>query len=230
VKLFATPAHRNRTLVRVGLLVAFLVGTTVAVRVAAPELLDPRALRAFVLGFGPFAPVVFVFLQATQVVVAPIPGQVVGLVGGYLFGPVWGTAYSLLGVAVGSTVVFVLSRRYGRPYVERFIVPETVAEFDDLVDSGGLVGLFLVFLIPGLPDDAVCFLAGLTRIPVSKLVLVAVVGRAPGFLLVAVVGADLAAGRASAALWLLGAVSALSLVTYLFRDRIVAGLHRTRDE
>jgi uncharacterized membrane protein YdjX (TVP38/TMEM64 family) len=230
VKLFATPAHRNRTLVRVGLLVAFLVGTTVAVRVAAPELLDPRALRAFVLGFGPFAPVVFVLLQATQVVVAPIPGQVVGLVGGYLFGPVWGTAYSLLGVAVGSTVVFVLSRRYGRPYVERFIVPETVAEFDDLVDSGGLVGLFLVFLIPGLPDDAVCFLAGLTRIPVSKLVLVAVVGRAPGFLLVAVVGADLAAGRASAALWLLGAVSALSLVTYLFRDRIVAGLHRTRDE
>jgi uncharacterized membrane protein YdjX (TVP38/TMEM64 family) len=198
--------------------------------VAAPELLDPRALRAFVLGFGPFAPVVFVLLQATQVVVAPIPGQVVGLVGGYLFGPVWGTAYSLLGVAVGSTVVFVLSRRYGRPYVERFIVPETVAEFDDLVDSGGLVGLFLVFLIPGLPDDAVCFLAGLTRIPVSKLVLVAVVGRAPGFLLVAVVGADLAAGRASAALWLLGAVSALSLVTYLFRDRIVAGLHRTRDE
>lgn len=230
MKLFATPAHRNRTLVRVGLLVAFLVGTTVAVRVAAPELLDPRALRAFVLGFGPFAPVVFVLLQATQVVVAPIPGQVVGLVGGYLFGPVWGTAYSLLGVAVGSTVVFVLSRRYGRPYVERFIVPETVAEFDDLVDSGGLVGLFLVFLIPGLPDDAVCFLAGLTRIPVSKLVLVAVVGRAPGFLLVAVVGADLAAGRASAALWLLGAVSALSLVTYLFRDRIVAGLHRTRDE
>jgi uncharacterized membrane protein YdjX (TVP38/TMEM64 family) len=229
VKLFATPAHRNRTLVRVGLLVAFLVGTTVAVRVAAPELLDPRALRAFVLGFGPFAPVVFVFLQATQVVVAPIPGQVVGLVGGYLFGPVWGTAYSLLGVAVGSTVVFVLSRRYGRPYVERFIVPETVAEFDDLVDSGGLVGLFLVFLIPGLPDDAVCFLAGLTRIPVSKLVLVAVVGRAPGFLLVAVVGADLAAGRASAALWLLGAVSALSLVTYLFRDRIVAGLHRIRE-
>jgi uncharacterized membrane protein YdjX (TVP38/TMEM64 family) len=230
VKLFATPAHRNRTLVRVGLLVAFLVGTTVAVRVAAPELLDPRALRAFVLGFGPFAPVVFVLLQATQVVVAPIPGQVVGLVGGYLFGPVWGTAYSLLGVAVGSTVVFVLSRRYGRPYVERFIVPETVAEFDDLVDSGGLVGLFLVFLIPGLPDDAVCFLAGLTRIPVSKLVLVAVVGRAPGFLLVAVVGADLAAGRASAALWLLGAVSALSLVTYLFRDRIVAGLQRLRDE
>jgi uncharacterized membrane protein YdjX (TVP38/TMEM64 family) len=229
VKLFATPAHRNRTLVRVGLLVAFLVGTTVAVRVAAPELLDPRALRAFVLGFGPFAPVVFVLLQATQVVVAPIPGQVVGLVGGYLFGPVWGTAYSLLGVAVGSTVVFVLSRRYGRPYVERFIVPETVAEFDDLVDSGGLVGLFLVFLIPGLPDDAVCFLAGLTRIPVSKLVLVAVVGRAPGFLLVAVVGADLAAGRASAALWLLGAVSALSLVTYLFRDRIVAGLHRIRE-
>nr|WP_264474952.1 TVP38/TMEM64 family protein [Salinirubrum litoreum] len=224
--MFATPTHRNRTLSRVGLLVVLFAGATLALRVVAPELLDPSALRAFVLGFGSLAPVVFVLLQATQVVVAPIPGQIVGLVGGYLFGPVWGTVYSLLGVALGSTVVFVLSRRYGRPYVERMIVPETVAEFDDLVDSAGLPGLFLVFLIPGLPDDAVCFLAGLTRIPIRRLVAVAVVGRAPGFLLVAVAGADLAAGRATAALWLLGAVSVVSLFSYLYRDRIVAGLRR----
>lgn len=226
MKLFATRTHRNRTLLRVGVLVVLLVGATLTVRVVTPELFEPRALRAFVLGFGPFAPVVFVLLQATQVVVAPIPGQVVGLVGGYLFGPIWGAAYSLLGVALGSTVVFVLSRRYGRPYVERMIVPETVDEFDEFVDSAGLQGLFLVFLIPGLPDDAVCFLAGLTRIPIRWLVVVAVVGRAPGFLLVAVAGSDLAAGRASAALWLLGAVSLVSLVSYLYRDRIIAGLHR----
>jgi uncharacterized membrane protein YdjX (TVP38/TMEM64 family) len=226
VKLFASPTHRNRALVRVGLLVAVLAGATLVVRAVTPDLLDPRALRAFVLGYGTLAPVVFVCLQAAQVVVAPVPGQVVGLVGGYLFGPVLGTVYSLLGVALGSTVVFVLSRRYGRPYVERMIVPETVAEFDDLVDTAGLPGLFLVFLIPGLPDDAVCFLAGLTRIPIRRLVLVALVGRAPGFLLVAVAGADLAAGRAAAALWLLGAVSVVSLVSYLYRDRLVAGLRR----
>jgi uncharacterized membrane protein YdjX (TVP38/TMEM64 family) len=226
VKLFATPTHRNRTLLRVGLLVALLAGATLAVRTAAPELLDPRALRGFVLGFGSLAPVAFVLLQATQVVVAPVPGQVVGLAGGYLFGPIRGTVYSLLGVALGSTVVFVLSRRYGRPYVERMIVPETVAEFDEFVDSAGLPGLFFVFLIPGLPDDAVCFLAGLTRIPIRRLVAIAVVGRAPGFLLIAIAGADLAASRGSAALWLLGGLSAVSLAGYLYRDRIVAGLRR----
>jgi uncharacterized membrane protein YdjX (TVP38/TMEM64 family) len=230
VKLFATPTHRNRAVVRVALLVGLLAGATLAVRTVAPELLDPRALRAFVLGFGSLAPVVFVLLQAAQVVVAPVPGQLVGLVGGYLFGPIRGTAFSLLGVALGSTVVFVLSRRYGRPYVERLIVPETVAEFDEFVDSAGLPGLFLVFLIPGLPDDAICFLAGLTRIPIRRLVVVAVVGRAPGFLLVAVAGSDLATGRAGPALWLLGVVSVLSLFGYLYRDRIVAGLRRVRAE
>jgi hypothetical protein len=155
VKLFATPTHRNRTVVRVALLVGLFAGVTLAVRAVAPDLLDPLALRTFVLGFGSLAPVVFVLLQATQVVVAPVPGQLVGLVGGYLFGPIRGTAFSLLGVALGSTVVFVLSRRYGRPYVERMIVPETVAEFDEFVESAGLPGLFLVFLIPGLPDERV---------------------------------------------------------------------------
>jgi uncharacterized membrane protein YdjX (TVP38/TMEM64 family) len=106
------------------------------------------------------------------------------------------------------------------------IVPETVAEFDEFVDSAGLPGLFFVFLIPGLPDDAVCFLAGLTRIPIRRLVAIAVVGRAPGFLLIAIAGADLAASRGSAALWLLGGLSAVSLAGYLYRDRIVAGLRR----
>lgn len=226
MKLFVSPTHRNRTLVRVGVLLGLFVAVAVGVRTVAPNLLDPLVIRQFVLEFGPLAPVAFVVLQATQVVVAPIPGQVVGLVGGYLFGPVWGTVYSLLGVGIGSAVVFGLSRRYGRPYVERMIVPETVDEFDELVESVGLPGVFLVFLIPGLPDDAICFLAGLTRIPIRWLVVAAIAGRAPGFLVVAVAGADLAAGRVSTALWLLGLLSVLSLVGYLFRDRIVAGLHR----
>jgi uncharacterized membrane protein YdjX (TVP38/TMEM64 family) len=226
VKLFASRAHRDRTLLRVGALVLALVTVGAGVRLFAPTLFDPLALRALVLSFGPLAPVAFVLLQAVQVVVAPVPGQVVGLVGGYLFGAVLGTLLSLLGVAIGSTVVFVLSRRYGRPYVERWIVPETLDRFDDLVERAGLPGLFVVFFVPGLPDDAICFLAGLTTIPVRKLVAVAVVGRAPGFLLVAVAGADLAAGRLSAALWLLAALTAASLAGYLYREQIVAALSR----
>ena len=138
----------------------------------------------------------------------------------------WGTVYSLVGVTLGSTVVFVLSRRWGRPYVERMLAAELVDRFDTFVADSGTAGLFLVFLIPGLPDDAVCFLAGLTRLPLRRLVVLVAVGRAPAFALVSLAGAGAATGAYEQVLLVLGVFAALSLGGYLARDRLLAALER----
>ncbi|MFC7165980.1 TVP38/TMEM64 family protein [Halospeciosus flavus] len=171
------------TFVALAVLVVVLAVGTIVLRWTVPEIADPVWLRTRIAAYGPFAPVVFVFLQAVQIVFAPIPGQLLAFVGGYLFGAVHGTLYSLLGAAIGSTVAFLLARRYGRPYVERAITAETLATFDDVVSHDGRFALFLAFLVPGLPDDAICFVAGLTRIPLWQLVAISIVGRVPGYLL-----------------------------------------------
>lgn len=186
----------------------------------APFLTDPEALRAWVEGFGPWAPVAFVGLQAVQVVVAPIPGQAVGLLGGYLFGALWGGLYSVVGVAIGSAVVFWLSRRYGRRYVEDVVAAETLARFDGLARESGRTGLFLAFLVPGLPDDVICFVGGLTEMPLWQLVALAAVGRAPSFFLVALIGAELADARFASAALLGVALAAVALAGYLHRGRL----------
>ena len=185
-----------------------------------PWLRDPEAFRVFFLGFGLLAPVAFVLVQATQVVVAPLPGQVLGFVAGYLFGAVGGTALSVLGATIGTYVAVALARRYGRPAVERLVRPETIDQFDAAVDRRGLVALFAVFLIPGLPDDAVCFAAGLTRLDVKRIVAVSVVGRLPGYAVVSLAGARLAGGRPGDTVVLLGALVAAAVVVYLARDPI----------
>lgn len=188
----------------------------------APLLTDPAALRAFVRGFGVWAPLAFVAIQAAQVVVAPIPGQLTGFAAGYVFGAVAGSVYSLVGITIGSTVAFWLSRRLGRPYVERVVTPETLDRFDDLAERNAAAGLFLAFLVPGLPDDAICFVGGLTDLPLWRLVLVAVAGRAPGFVLMAVAGARLASEQVVDAALLVLTLTALAVVGYLSRDRLVA--------
>jgi uncharacterized membrane protein YdjX (TVP38/TMEM64 family) len=226
VRLFASPDRGRRVLVHLLVLVGLLVATTLALRVFVPELSDPTALRAAILATGPLAPLAYVVVLAVQVVVAPVPGHVLGFVGGYLFGPLLGTLYSLVGVTAGSTVVFVLSRRYGRDYVERMLAPELVSQFDALVAESGTVGLFLIFLIPGLPDDAVCFLAGLTRLPLRRLVVLVAVGRAPAFALVSLAGGGVAVGDYERVFLVLGVFAALSLGGYLARDRLLAALER----
>ena len=66
-----------------------------------------------VQSFGFFAPLIYVILQIVQTVAAPIPGQVVGSVGGFLFGP-WGILWTLIGSLIGDYIVFRLARRFGR--------------------------------------------------------------------------------------------------------------------
>jgi uncharacterized membrane protein YdjX (TVP38/TMEM64 family) len=190
----------------------------------APALLDVEALRATVAAYGPLAPAAFVGLQAAQILLAPVPGQVLGFVGGYLFGTVAGTAYSLLGATIGSTVAFVLSRRYGRPFVADVLAAETLAAFDGFVDRHGVFAVFLVFLLPGLPDDAICFMAGVTRIPIRHLVAVSVVGRLPGYFLVSLAGARLATAQPLATAGILLALAVASTAVYWQRDALLARL------
>lgn len=226
MRLFASPERGRRVLAHLALLALLVAAVALGIRTYAPGLSDPSALRAAILSFGALAPVAYVLVLAVQVVVAPVPGHVLGFVGGYLFGAVWGTVYSLVGVTLGSTAVFALSRRWGRPYVERMLAPDIVARFDEFVAESGTVGLFLVFLIPGLPDDAVCFLAGLTRIPLRRLVVLVAVGRAPAFALVCLAGAGAATGAYERVLLVLGVFVTLSLGGYLARDGLLAALER----
>lgn len=189
---------------------------------------DPAALRAWLLGFGPAAPVAFVCLQALQVVVAPVPGQVLGLASGYLFGAVLGTVYSLLGAALGTWVALQLAARYGRPFVERVFDPELVARFDAVAAERGTTAMVVVFLVPGLPDDVICFLAGVTDLDPRRLVAASLVGRLPGYLLANLAGASVAAGRGTDAALILAVLVVAGAVGLYHRDRLLTWLGRGR--
>lgn len=229
-RVFVTSRTRNSVLRwAVGLAVLFVLGFFV-VGHYVPFLTDPVELREFVLGFGVWAPVVFVAIQAAQVVVAPVPGQVTGVAGGYLFGPLWGSVYSIAGIGLGSSVAFWLARRYGRAYVERVVTPGTLARFDGIAEEDSTTVLFLAFLLPGLPDDALCFVGGLTTLPLRRLVLLAVVGRTPSLVLATLVGAELERTQWMTAGLLAAALLVLSVVGYLNRERLGALPASSADE
>jgi uncharacterized membrane protein YdjX (TVP38/TMEM64 family) len=216
--IFESRAARRSALLAGAAVVAALVGLVLLVRAYAPFLTGGTAFREFVAGFGVYAPLAFVALQVLQVLLAPIPGQVTGFASGYLFGAFWGSVYSILGIAIGSTLAFWLSRRYGRPFVERVVDDDALGRFDTLAARAGLPGLFVVFLVPGLPDDVVCFVGGLTDIDLHKLVAVAVVGRAPAFVLVNVSGAGFADGNLRVAVIALVVLVASTAWGYFNRD------------
>lgn len=219
-------SQRSRTIAIVVVLgaVAFLAVAALLTREYLPLLSDPAALRETIAAYGPAAPIVFVCLQALQVLVAPIPGQILGLASGYLFGAVAGTAYSMLGATLGSIVAFALARRFGRPFVEMVIHDDVLDTFDDLVERDGTLALFLVFLVPGLPDDAICLLGGLTRISIPSLVVISLAGRLPGYLLLNLAGAGVAEGNAVLVGGIVALIAVVAAVALWKRATILAWL------
>ena len=173
---------------------------------------DPEQLKQQVQAAGIWGPLVFIAFQFLQVVVAPIPGQAVGVLAGALFGVFWGTLYTMIGAFLGFTAIFYVSRKLGRPFVERFVSTEHLEKFDYLTKRSGPFVFFLIFLLPAFPDDIICYIAGLSAIPIRTLVGVSLAGRFPGYLVLALVGAGMAAADAKL---VIGVVSLLVLVAAL---------------
>ncbi|MFB6309781.1 MAG: TVP38/TMEM64 family protein [Salinirussus sp.] len=220
MRVFSSKENRTKGLLLIAGLLAAAVATYLLLRTYAPFVFDASAMRAWVASFGPAAPAVFVILQAAQVVVAPIPGQLTALVGGYLFGAAWGTLYSMIGVMIGSAIAFLLAQTFGRPVVEQLLHDDLVSRFDGFVEELGVPGLALFVVIPGLPDDAICFFAGLSHFGLVTFLAVILVARSPAYIATNFAGQGLASGAVIQAVVVLIALIVFSVVAYRKRDRI----------
>lgn len=150
------------------------------------------ALKTYLLGFGPWTPAVYFILQMLQVILAPLPGGTTTLIGGALFGGLWGTVISSAAVILGSCAVFALTKRLGRPFVVKFSHNSPwIEKFESIHEDKMETILFLIFIFPAFPDDLICFVAGLTKIPFRRFLLLCVVGRTPGILLNTLIGAGI---------------------------------------
>ena len=220
-RVFASPQSKRRFLIHIFVLGFVFAIATIFIHRQFSFLTDAQALREFIRGYGILAPGALIMFQALQVVAAPIPGQVLAVVAGYLFGVWWGTLYNMIGITIGSTIAFWISRRYGRAYVETIIHEETLARFDTISTDHGHPALFFFFLIPGLPDDIICFVGGLTNIPLWQLIILAVIGRTPAFFFVNVVGDLLGTDQIPTAIVLAVILVVISVAGYRNRDLIV---------
>ena len=141
---------------------------------------DQEQMQAWVEGLGAWGPLAIILLEMIQALLAPIPGQAIEAVSGYLYGPWWGTVFPMIGMIIGSSIIFMLSRRFGRPLVIRLVGKTSMARLDDLARRGGAPFFFLIWLFPFAPDDLACVAAGLMPMRFRQFLPLMTIGRLPG--------------------------------------------------
>ncbi|GAB4371200.1 MAG: TVP38/TMEM64 family protein [Bacteroidetes bacterium] len=159
-----------------GVIVAWQFGLFERLRVDQESL---AALDAWFRGFGIWAPIVFIAVWIVATVFF-LPGLPITIVGALIFGPIWGSVYSLIGSTLGATAAFLVGRYAAREMVENLIRRNaTLARIDEGVRRHGWRMLMITRLVPLFPFNAQNYVYGLTRIPLVTYVLVSLVCMAP---------------------------------------------------
>lgn len=182
--------------------------------------MDRERVRAFLASLGPLSFLGFILLQTLQVVAAPIPGEVTGVIGGFLYGPVLGVFLSTIGLTLGSWINFVLSKTFGRPFVDKFVSKKTMDKYDYLLHHKGAFLVFVLFLIPGFPKDILCYIIGLGHLTTREFLIISTVGRFGGTVLLTLGGTYLRYHQYYRFSILLGVAIVIIFLSMVYKDRL----------
>ncbi len=187
----------------------------------------PAELRDWVRGFGVAAPLIFLAAQVVQVVIFIIPGEVPQIAGGYLFGIAWGLALTSAGIALGSAIAFLASRLLGVEFLRAVLPADQLERMEKVAGSPRATAtFFLFFLVPGIPKDILCYVAGLSPMRFTVFMVISTVGRLPGIVGSVIMG-DAAAGQRWLFAGIIFGVAALLFgIGLLLRARLTALLER----
>ena len=140
----------------------------------------PDEFRVWINSFGVWGSLVFILLTAFQTIFAFIPGEPFELFAGYAFGFWQGTLFSLLGIIIGSIVVFLFTKKFGSKFVELFFSKEKIESIKFFKDKKKLyIITFIVFFIPGTPKDLLTYVSGLTPLKLWHWLLLTSIARIP---------------------------------------------------
>ena len=214
----------NRTILKVLLLILILIlgiKLIFSYNYYAHFTYSNQEIIAFIESFHPYDDLVFIVIQIFQVLIAgAIPAEISGVIGGYLYGPVVGTIYSTIGLSIGSWLAFILSRVFGLPLVRRLVNPSIMQKYDHFIEMRGPLVCFILFLIPGFPKAALCYIIGLSQMNVWIFIAISTVGRLFGTILLSLTGDSVRTMRFAVLFVILGLVAIFYLFVYFYRDKL----------
>ena len=186
----------RKWLLPVGLIALLVVGVAVLWHTGVLHRISNKDhLIALLRQGGPTGALLCIAAQFLQVVIAVIPGEITTFAAGYVFGTWRGFLYSAVGVALGSAFNFWFARVVGRPTLERLIGRDRLATIErSLTSARSRSAMFLLFLLPGLPKDLLCYAAGFSGMSILEFLVLSGLARSPALLASVMIGAGVSRG------------------------------------
>lgn len=208
-----------------GLFVILVVAVCIAIAPWIVMLTEPHGLERVVeevRNAGVGGVFILLGLQLVQIVIAFIPGEVVQIAAGMMYGPWAGAAIILAGCILSSALIFFVVHKLGAPFVRAMIPEKWMGKLEDFEKTDKLdIMVFVLFLIPGLPKDVFTYLVPLTDMRMRTFVVLSNVARIPGIVMSTLAADGLIQGDyLQSALLFLGC-AAIAVLAMLFYEKIL---------
>ncbi len=190
---------------------------------------EPETIRDIAEEKGIVAIPIFLLLQVLQVVVALIPGEALEIGAGAAFGWFGGFLLSELGVMLGTSLIFVISRKLGKRFIESITGGRKLMRFEKLDRSKHRDRIiFLVFFIPGLPKDVLTYAAAFFDIKLFKFLYITVIARIPSIISSTLAADFLISKNYVTATAIFVITAAISVICFLLSEKILAKIEKTK--
>ncbi len=179
---------------------------------------------------GPAGFLILLAVQFLQIVVAFIPGEVVQVAAGMIYGPWVGALIIFIGCVISSAFIFVLVHKLGMPFVQAMVPEGALQKFRAFERTGKLNMLvFVLFLIPGLPKDVFTYLVPLTDMKLPTFVLLSNLARLPGIVLSTYAASGLATGDYAESIAIFAVTALIAVVALLVYGRVAKRMDAKHD-
>ena len=187
-------------------------------------------LKEIIQSAGPAGIFIILGVQLLQIIVAIIPGEVVQVAAGMIYGTWGGFLVLLIGCIISSAIVFVLVRKLGAPFVQNMVSTKYLDKFRTFEATGKLdLIVFFLFLIPGLPKDVFTYLVPLTDMPIGRFLVLATAGRIPAMFMSCFAANGIMEGNYVTSAIIFAVAAVIAVLGIIFRDKIL-GIFENRRE
>lgn len=191
----------------------------------AQALLKPETrlrFQAYLDSLGIGGWIIMLVLQVLRIVIAFIPGEPIELMCGLMFGAFWGMIVCLVGIFIGSGIVFYLTKTYGHKFIRIFLSEKKLQEFKFIHNTKKIeIVTFIIFLLPGTPKDVLTYIAGLTDIKPSRFILIATFARIPSVVTSTIVGANISNGNYRLSLIIFLSVAVVGIIGLVIHNKLL---------
>lgn len=189
---------------------------------------DPSVIRDWVGEHVVLGVIAMILICSLQVIVALVPGELVEIASGYIFGAWLGALICFIGIMIGSVIVIFLTRKIGRRFIEALCPREKLESLPILNDPKKRNSLTaILFLIPGTPKDLLTYVIALTEMSIPTYILLTAV-RFPSIIISTIGGDALVSKDLTKAIWIFIAAAIISALGYFLFLMIKKGKNKNK--